>query len=381
MSEKRDLWVPVLVILCGLGVAAWDVTSGATLRGVAAGVLGLVVGSTCLQLALARKTVRGTFLAVAGVLIAAALSPAFPGNEPGLLSLALVALACAYPRAAIPEAGRFTLLGVAGLLAVAGVLSALKGVPLPRQAGGLLLAGAFAAALNVFTSRPRPVAPPPVGPTVGVFGGSFDPFHEGHRQIVEAALPLLHRVLVVVAGQPPHKVGKEITPFHHRVAMSRLGVEGLPRTEVLEIEGRREGPSYTIDTLTKLARMYPPGSTFHLLIGGDSFQEFPLWKDWEAILDRATLLVAARPGSDTEAPPEFEGRNVPVRWLDLEPKDVSSTEIRRRVAAGESLSGLVSPAIEAYVRDHALYGAPGGRPGRGDVGAAAPETPPAPPAG
>ncbi len=377
MSEKRDLWVPVLVILCGLGVAAWDVSSGAVLRGIAAGVLGLVVGSTCLQLALARKTVRGTFLAVAGVLIAAALSPVFPGNEAAMLSLALVALACAYPRASIPETGRYLLLGLSGVLAVTGLLCALKGVPLPRQAGGLLLAGAFAAALNVFTSRPRPVAPPPVGPTVGVFGGSFDPFHESHRQIVEAALPLLNRVLVVVAGHPPHKEGKEITPFHHRVAMSRLGVEGLPRTEVLEIEGRKDGPSYTIDTLAKLQRMYPPGSTFHLLIGGDSFQDFPLWKDWEGILDRATLLVAARPGADTEAPPEFEGRNVPVRWLDLEPKDVSSTEIRRRVAAGESLSDLVSPAIEAYIRDHALYGSPASLGARGGDAPPAPEQAPA----
>ncbi len=373
MSEKRDLWVPVLVILCGLGVAAWDVSSGAVLRGIAAGVLGLVVGSTCLQLALARKAVRGTFLAFAGVLIATALSPAFPGNEPVLIPLALVALACAYPRSSLSETGRRTLLGVAAVLAIVGMLCALRGVPLPRQAGGFLLAGAFAAALNVFTSRPRPIAPPPVGPTIGVFGGSFDPFHEGHRQIIEAALPVLNRVLVVVAGHAPHKEGKETTPFHHRVAMSRMGVEGLSRVEVLEIEGRREGHSYTIDTLTQLQRLYPPGTTFHLLIGGDSFLDFPLWKDWEGILERATLLVAARPGCDTDAPPEFEGRNVPVRWLELEPKEVSSTEIRRRVAAGESLSDLVAPAIAAYILDHALYGSPPSRSARGAEAEKAPE--------
>lgn len=137
--------------------------------------------------------------------------------------------------------------------------------------------------------------------------------------------------------------------------MARIGVEGLPRIEVVEIENRREGLSYTIDTLEALRRMYPPGTQFRLLIGGDSFQDFPLWKDWEGILDRATLLVAARPGYDLASPPEFEGRNAPVEQLDVPPNPVSSSEVRRRVAAGESIAGLVSPAVAAYIKDHALY--------------------------
>ena len=108
------------------------------------------------------------------------------------------------------------------------------------------------------------------------------------------------------------KTALDPTPFHHRVAMARLGTEGLPRIEVLELEGRREGPSYTVDTLEALRKLYPQGTTFRLILGADSLQDFPLWHDWEGILDRATLLVAARPGSEIEPPPEFEGRNAPI---------------------------------------------------------------------
>jgi nicotinate-nucleotide adenylyltransferase len=191
---------------------------------------------------------------------------------------------------------------------------------------------------------------------VGVFGGSFDPFHAGHRAICEAAVEAVQRLLVIVAARPPHKAqGREPSPFHHRVAMCRLGVEGLPRIEVLEMEARREGPSYTVDTLEALRRLYPPRTTFRLVLGADSLQDFPLWHDWEGILERADLLVAARPGADREPPPEFEGRNAPITWLDTELVDASSTEIRRRVAAGESVQGLLTPAVAAYVRDHALY--------------------------
>jgi len=192
--------------------------------------------------------------------------------------------------------------------------------------------------------------------TIAVFGGSFDPFHRAHRAIAEAVLKVANRLLVVVAARPPHKEGtREPSPFHHRVALARLGLEGLPRVEVLELENRRDGPSYTVDTLDALRRLYPPGTLFRLVLGADSFQDFPLWKDWEGILDRADLLVAARPGSDVQPPPEFEGRNAPVTVLEVDADPVSSSEIRRRVAAGESLGDLVSPSVAAYLRDHALY--------------------------
>jgi nicotinate-nucleotide adenylyltransferase len=189
-----------------------------------------------------------------------------------------------------------------------------------------------------------------------VFGGSFDPFHRAHRAICEAALKIASRVLVVVSANPPHKEGsREMTPFHHRVAMARLGVEGLARTEVLELEGRRAGPSFTVDTLEALRKTFPPGTRFKLILGADMLQDFPLWHDWEGILERASLLVAQRPGYEVDPPPEFEGRNAPIEGLEIPAIDVSSTDVRRRIEADEDLGERVSPAVRAYLQDHALY--------------------------
>ena len=158
------------------------------------------------------------------------------------------------------------------------------------------------------------------------------------------------------AGQAPHKRGgKSPTEFHHRVAMARLGVEGLPRVEVLELEGRRSGPSYTIDTLDVLRSSHAAGTRFVLLVGADMYQDLPNWREWERIVGEATLLVAARPGWDLEAPPEFEGRNVVVERLDAPLVDVSSTELRADLGAGRPVGERMAPAVVAYVRDHGLY--------------------------
>jgi nicotinate-nucleotide adenylyltransferase len=356
MSERRDLWIPALVAAAGLAVLGWDVAAGCVLAGVAAGALGLGAAGAVLALALRKARGRGASLGLSALLFLAALSPAFPSRRLALASFGLAALAGAVHPRNLPLSTRRTLLvgaGVLGLLAVL-VLGGLA--PVAKAAALPALAGAFAAALFAVTSRPRPEAPGPRGPVIAVFGGSFDPFHRAHRAIAEAVLKVANRLLVVVSARPPHKAGdREPTPFHHRVALARLGVEGLPRTEVLELENRREGPSYTVDTLDVLRKLNPPGTVFRLVLGGDSFHEFPLWHDWEGILERADLLVAARPGFDLEPPPEFEGRNVPVQRLDVDADPVSSSEVRRRVAAGESLGELVSPAVAAYVRDHGLY--------------------------
>jgi nicotinate-nucleotide adenylyltransferase len=85
------------------------------------------------------------------------------------------------------------------------------------------------------------------------------------------------------------------------------------------------------------------------------FQDFPTWHDWEGILDRATLLVAARPGYDLEPPPEFEGRNAPVERLEAPALGVSATDLRRDLAAGRDVGDRLSPAVRAYVREHDLY--------------------------
>jgi nicotinate-nucleotide adenylyltransferase len=238
--------------------------------------------------------------------------------------------------------------GICG--AVAFVLGALVVILMRLPNAGLwaafAVAAAFACALNVVVSRPRPVAATAVGPVVGVFGGSFDPFHLGHRAICEATLAVVQRLLVVVSARPPHKQGaRELSAFHHRVAMTRIGIEGLPRTEVLELENRREGPSYTIDTLEALGRLFPPGSRFRLVLGADSFQDFPTWKDWEGILEKADLIVVGRRAT-TSSRPRVRGRNAPVERLDVALNEASSTAVRARVIAG-SPGPMVSAAVAA----------------------------------
>jgi nicotinate-nucleotide adenylyltransferase len=94
-------------------------------------------------------------------------------------------------------------------------------------------------------------------------------------------------------------------------------------------------------------------------MGADMFQTFPTWHDWEGILERTTLLVAARPGFDLEPPPEFEGRNVPVEVLAAPEVDVSATALREDLREGRDVGDRVSPAVRAYIEDHGLYGRAG----------------------
>lgn len=371
MSETRDLGAPILVLLAGIGVLAWNLSADAgPLWSGGAGVVGVLGAAACLALTVRKQPMRALAAAFASILFLAALSPGFAGSRLALVPWGLAGVAVAAHVRRLPRGARLALLAAAAGLALLAAVALLSGRPGGPTAAAFAVAGALACAVNVVTTREKPVAAVPVGPVVGVFGGSFDPFHAGHRAICEAALEAVQRLLVVVSARPPHKTTREPSPFHHRVAMARIGVEGLPRTEVLEMEARREGPSYTVDTLDALRRLYPPGTRFRLVLGADSFQDFPLWHDWEGILDRADLLVAARPGYDLEPPPEFEGRNAPVERLAVEAVDASSTDLRRRVRAGEDVGDRLSPAVRAYVRDHALY-----------LAATEPDAPEAPPSG
>jgi nicotinate-nucleotide adenylyltransferase len=365
VSEKRDLWMPLLLVAAGLGLLAAHALLGTWLPGVLAAGLALTAALLCMPIRVHGGQARMVSFGV-GVLIAlVSLLPRAFSFPLGMLPWWVAGLAFVVPLNRATFAQRRILLGGAALLGVLAIAARLGVVP--PGLFWLLLAGAFHLAVQVLGSKPVKPVETPVGQRVCVIGGTFDPFHRGHRALVEAALKTNDRVLVIVAGSPPHKQGQaaERTAFHHRVAMTRLGIEGLPRTEVLELEGRRQGPSYTIDTLEALARSYPAGTRWRLLLGADSFQEFPTWKSWEAILDRATLLVAARPGFDLDTPPEFEGRNMPVEILAITPVDVSASALREVLAGDGDVGDALVPAIRTYIRDHRLY-LPGGA-GQGAV--------------
>ena len=197
------------------------------------------------------------------------------------------------------------------------------------------------------------------GVASGVLGGSFDPVHLGHVAAAEAALRLrrLDRVLLIPAGQAPHKRALA-APFEDRLSMARLAVRGHPGLEVLDLEGRRPGPSYTVDTLEELRRR-SPGASFELLVGADMLLDLPTWHRAGEVVRAAHVVAFGRPGSASEAARRaFDAAFGPGRhsWLDFDPLPVSSTEVRRRLAFGEPVAGLLDPAVEAFLRSRGLYG-------------------------
>jgi len=187
---------------------------------------------------------------------------------------------------------------------------------------------------------------------IGVFGGTFDPPHIGHLVVAaecRGALGLDH-MLLVVAGEPWQKVGERaISPAPVRLELTSTAVEPYPGLEVSDLEVRRGGPSYTADTLDELARRHP-GAEFFVVLGADAARGLPTWKRVDEVTAHATLVVCARDGGFGELPDGVDWERVTVPRI-----DVSSTEIRRRVAAGRSIEVLVPPGTALSIRDRGLY--------------------------
>ncbi len=194
----------------------------------------------------------------------------------------------------------------------------------------------------------------PLTGRVGLFGGSFNPPHVGHLAVAEAARDeaALDRVLWMPAAVPPHKRADDLPEAEHRLAMTRLATAGNDAFVVSDLELRRAGVSYTVDTLRAL-RADHPDAAFLLLLGGDSLQQFPTWRDPDAILDLAEPLVYPRPGFDPAAvDPSLRRR---VTLLDRPLLDLSSTDVRGLLHAGRSARYLVPDAVLAYADEHGLY--------------------------
>ena len=217
---------------------------------------------------------------------------------------------------------------------------------------------------------------------IGLFGGAFDPPHVAHAALAALAIAqlALDELRILPTGQAWHKA-RGLTPAGHRVAMARLAFAGLPQAVVDEREVRREGPSYTIDTLRELLAEQP-GSALFLVIGADQARAFDRWRAPEAIVGLATICVAGRPPDGSFGSPDVvptspaqsgAARAVPSsprepapslaypipggRWIDLAlpPLAVSATGIRQALARGESPDGLLDPAVARYIAQHHLY--------------------------
>ncbi len=190
-------------------------------------------------------------------------------------------------------------------------------------------------------------------------GGTFDPIHFGHLILAEQAREALNlsRVVFVTAGSPPHKAGAVVSPAEKRFQMVSIAIEGNSNFECSRMEIDRPGPSYTVDTLRALRSEYPADTRIYLLLGADEAKDFALWRDPEGILDMATVVVANRPGISTQEQLSNLPGDIGKRMVRLQMPgvDISSTDIRQRVAEGRSIRYLVPAGVEEYITEHRLY--------------------------
>ncbi|MBB6428411.1 nicotinate (nicotinamide) nucleotide adenylyltransferase [Algisphaera agarilytica] len=189
-----------------------------------------------------------------------------------------------------------------------------------------------------------------------IFGGSFDPPHVAHVDLPRRVASAIGADVVayIPAGKAPHKLDKQQTDPAHRLAMLRLALAEEPHILVLtdELDRVADGrPSYTVDTLEALKQRLHPDAEMRLLIGTDQVAIFEKWYQWERVIELAEPVVMMRP---PETP-----RDLPEDWrqrvVEVPITDVSSTAVRERVAAGQSLDGWVHPGVADYIQEHGLY--------------------------
>lgn len=217
---------------------------------------------------------------------------------------------------------------------------------------------------------------------IGIFGGTFNPIHQGHLAIAEEVLKTvgLDWILLIPAGRPPHKKGRKVLPAKHRMEMARLAVQGHAKIEASDLEIARGGKSYTIETVKALERNYPKGTEFYLILGLDAFLEFSTWRSPKDVMARCHIIVVSRPGYrfsdlsrlDLIGRPDPEGLNeldagrrvrleLPLSaathllLIRVPAHDVSATQIRDHLSGGKRFKNLLPPLVESYIMNHSLY--------------------------
>ncbi len=198
---------------------------------------------------------------------------------------------------------------------------------------------------------------PQPGDTVLLFGGSFDPPHAAHIRLPQQAKDAIHadHLAFIPAAQQPLKESQ--TPAHHRLAMLKLALEGSVDCHVLELELKRQGPSYTVDTVRELKARWGQQVTLRFLIGADQLAAFDRWRDWQTIEQLAQPVIMHRDGQmPITVPNGFDRDQWLKRVIQVDRIDISSTNLRNQLAAGKHVDEtLLAPQVQSYIHQHQLY--------------------------
>ena len=185
---------------------------------------------------------------------------------------------------------------------------------------------------------------------IGILGGTFNPIHLGHLILAEEVCQKigLRKVIFIPTNLPPHKNNGDIIPANHRLKMLRLAVKGNPLFCVSDIEIRKGGRSYTIDTIKEFSRIYP-NDQFYFIIGSDLIKYLNEWKDLKEIIAVVKFIVATRPGFPLKDLPDY------MTTIDIRAVDISAFEIRECIKQNYSFRYLVPGAVRDYIIRKRLY--------------------------
>lgn len=187
-----------------------------------------------------------------------------------------------------------------------------------------------------------------VATKIAVIGGTFDPIHNGHLQVITEVAKKFEKVIVIPTGNPWLKEHTPIASGEQRVAMAQIAVNSLnlgEQVQVSAIEVKRPGPSYAIDTVNELSKVYPD-SRFTLVLGSDAASNLSKWHRSDELQKLVEVLVVKRPGVISSSFKEIE----------ISAPDLSSTQIRDKVANSQDISELVTPNVLSFIKEHHLYG-------------------------
>jgi len=205
---------------------------------------------------------------------------------------------------------------------------------------------------------------------IGVFGGTFDPVHNGHVETISELIEKLpfEKILVIPNFKPPHRKNSRVS-YTHRYEMTSLAFKDIPKTTVDNREYLREGPSYAIDTVKEVLTEEEEARVV-MIVGSDSFVDIHSWYRWRELIDLVDFVIMKRPGMPLSKNKKakdlvnieefkkelFEDKLLNIFEIEVAPFKISSSSIREKIAKGKKIDHLVNSHVEEYIKEHGLYG-------------------------